>query len=182
MRIGLTQRILYHKNRSYDALEHAWYDFLSEHTILPIANTVDQDFVKLADQLDALIITGGDDSRLRRTVELKLATQMMQSTKPVLGICHGAFLITEVLGGQVEECTGHLDTEHVIKYNDREITVNSYHNLAIKSCHKGANILCTDVDGNVEAWTDGVLSAIVWHPERMHDPFIPTEILKEIRL
>ena len=47
-----------------------------------------QDFDKLADELDMFIITGGDDSTLRRAIETKLASKIMQRNKPVIGICH----------------------------------------------------------------------------------------------
>jgi hypothetical protein len=75
LKIGLTQRILYHNGQAYDSTQHGWYSYLQGHTLVPIANRVDQDFEQLAVDVDALIITGGDDSLLRRTVELKLAGQ-----------------------------------------------------------------------------------------------------------
>ena len=182
MKVGLTQRILYNKGRSYDAIEHAWYKFLSEHSIQVIPNTLDQDFLKLADTLDCLIVTGGDDSKLRRSVELKIAAIMMQNYKPILGICHGAFLITDVLGGTVVPVTGHVDCSHEVTYNDKRIVVNSYHNLGIRNCHSMANTVAWDSEGNTEAWVDGNMAGIVWHPERMIDPFIPAEILKVMKL
>ena len=80
---------------------------MKDHTLFTLPNNLDQDFHNIADQLDKLIITGGDDSVLRRTVEIKLAAAMMQRNKPVIGICHGAFLLTDLLGGEVEEVDAH---------------------------------------------------------------------------
>ena len=77
MKIGLTQRVLYHKGRAYDSIEHSWYSYLKNHTLTFIPNRLDQDFEQLAESIDALIITGGDDSVLRRTTELKVASAMM---------------------------------------------------------------------------------------------------------
>lgn len=182
MNIGLTQRVLYHRNRAYDSIEHAWYQFLDSHGLTFISNTLDQDFTQLADNLDCLIITGGDDSRLRRTCELRLASAMIMQHKPILGICHGAFLLTEVLGGSVIPVQGHQDQEHAINYFGQTILVNSYHNQGIRNCHSTANTLAYDSEGCTEAWIDGNIAGIVWHPERMTEPFIPSEIQQIMRL
>ena len=182
MKIGLTQRVLYHKGRAYDSIEHAWYKFLDGHKLFFIPNTLDQDFVKLTDQLDCVIITGGDDSAVRRATELKLASTMMMSYKPILGICHGAFLLTDVLGGQVFPIDGHLDCTHEIDYQGRKIQVNSYHNQGIVRTHSTAKTLAQDSQGNTEAWIDGGMAGIVWHPERMSEPFIPAEIQQIMKL
>lgn len=176
MKIGLSQRILYHKGRAYDSIEHGWYSYLKEHTLFFIPNKLDQDFNLIANTLDAFIITGGDDSALRRTVETKLASAVMQRNKPVVGICHGAFLLTNLLGGQIEDVQDHIDTEHSVLYFDNKQIVNSYHNLSIKKLHDTGTILCTDELGHIEAWIDGKLAGVVWHPERMEKPWIPIEI------
>lgn len=185
LNIGLTQRVLYHKGRAYDSIEHGWYSYLKGHTLSFVPNRLDQDFETLADQLDALIITGGDDSTLRRTVELKLATAMIQRQRPIIGICHGCFLLTSILGGTVESCITHMDTSHLVYYFGEPHTVNSYHTLQIQQLHKKATALAVDTEGYCEAWIDGNLAGIVWHPERMSEPWIPDEIndllFKEIK-
>ena len=176
MNIGLSQRILYHRGRAYDATEHGWYSYLKGLTLTYIPNTLEQDFVKLADSLDAFIITGGDDSALRRTVELRLATLVMQRNRPVIGVCHGAFLLTDLLGGQVLDVQNHYGTEHSVEYFGEARIVNSYHDLAIRQLHQTGTVLCQDNDHNVEAWVDGKLAGVVWHPERMAKPWLPDEI------
>lgn len=182
MKIGLTQRVLYHKNRAYDSIEHGWYSFLKEHTLVFIPNRTDQDFVQLAEELDLLIITGGDDSAIRRTTELKLASQMLMRLRPVIGICHGAFLLTDVLGGKItEDVMGHMDLAHDINYFGERVLVNSYHTLGIQKVHDRATILCTDLEGNCEAWIDKNVAGVVWHPERMKTPWLPDEIQNLIK-
>lgn len=176
MKIGLTQRVLTHKGRAYDSIEHGWYSYLQEHTLTYIPNRLDQDFEDIALRLDALIITGGDDSALRRNIELKIATQMMLQKKPILGVCHGCFLLQDVLGGTIIEIDNHMDTEHLISYFGEMITVNSYHNLAIKQVHQRGTVLCIDQDQNCEAWIDSNLAGVAWHPERMETPWLPEEI------
>jgi GMP synthase-like glutamine amidotransferase len=126
--------------------------------------------------IDKLIITGGDDSVLRRTVEIKLAAAMMQRNKPVIGICHGAFLLTDLLGGEVEEVDAHRDTKHPVFYFGDIKIVNSFHSLGINKLHSSGTVLCTDELGYVEAFIDGKLAGVVWHPERMDTPWLPDEI------
>lgn len=137
---------------------------------------MDQDFVEMSDNLDCLIITGGDDSAIRRTTELKIAGLMMMQFKPIIGVCHGAFLLTDVLGGTVSPCEGHMDTEHNIEYFDQRISVNSYHTQAISKLHSSGKVLATDEQGNCEAFIDRNLAGIVWHPERSAEPWLPSEI------
>ena len=149
---------------------------MKEHTLFFLPNTLEQDFNHIADELDMIILTGGDDSTLRRTVETKIASAVMQRNRPVIGICHGAFLLTDLLGGQVQDATAHQDTSHCVYYFGEEKTVNSYHNLCITKPHKTATVLATDPEGNCEAWIDSKLAGIVWHPERMGSPWIPDEI------
>lgn len=182
MNIGLTQRVLYHKGRAYDSIEHAWYKFLDGHKLFFIPNTLEQDFAELTETIDCVIITGGDDSAVRRATELKLASAMMMSRKPILGICHGAFLLTDVLGGRVMPVDGHVDTRHEIDYHGRRIEVNSFHNQAITQTHHSATTLARDPEGNTESWIDGGIAGIVWHPERMAAPFIPAEIQQIMKL
>ena len=176
MNIGLSQRVLFYKDRAYDSIEHGWYSYLDGHTLYFVPNFQDQDFSSLAQELDAFIITGGDDSALRRTVEIRLATEMMKQQKPVVGICHGCFLLQDILGGSVIDVAGHMDVDHTINYCSQEYTVNSYHTLAVDKTHKGATILATDQDGHCEAWIDRNLAGVVWHPERMTNPWLPSEI------
>ncbi len=176
LNIGLSQRILYHKGRAYDSLEHGWYSYLKEHTLFYVPNRLDQDFEQLAATLDAFIITGGDDSLLRRNVEIKLAGLMLKRNKPIIGICHGAFLLTDLLGGVIKETVNHRDNFHSVFYFGDEHIVNSYHSLCIERPHSKATVLAVDKEGNCEAWIDGKIAAVVWHPERMLNPWLPDEI------
>lgn len=176
MKIALSQRTIYIKGRVYDSTEHGWYSLLSGHNLFFVPNTLNQDFDMIADNTDSFIITGGNDSDLRRTVELKLATKMMERNKPVVGICHGAFLLAEMLGGTIEEIKNHQFVDHPIFYHREVREVNSYHSLGITMMPENIDVICRDYLGNVEAFIDGNLAGIVWHPERMKEPWIPPEI------
>jgi gamma-glutamyl-gamma-aminobutyrate hydrolase PuuD len=182
LKIALTQRVLYHKGRAYDSLEHGWYRYLKDHTLTFIPNRLDQDFQQLAEENDCLIITGGDDSSIRRATEFKLAKIMMAQYKPILGVCHGAFMLTDVLGGVVDRTEDHMDTEHMVNYSGQQILVNSFHTQTIKHLHKGATCLTIDDVGNCESWIDGMLAGVVWHPERMETPWLPIEISNLLKI
>ena len=172
MRIGLTQRVLLHKGRAYDSLEHSWYEYLQGHTLVSIPNRLP---VSVSD-LDALIITGGDNHPVRNQVEHELIDIMLARNVPVIGICHGCQLLTTTLGGTVVPVDGHMDSYHEIKYQGEPHLVNSYHKLRIETVPEGATVLARDPDGYVEAWILGRTAGVMWHPERMIEPWIPREI------
>ena len=182
LKIGLSQRVLYHNGRAYDSLEHGWYRYLKEHTLVPVANRLDQDFQHLADELEAFIITGGDDCAIRRTTEIRLAGHMLKQYKPIIGVCHGCFLLTDLLGGQVDETLGHSGVDHAVYHSGGSRIVNSYHNLSITRLHDTGTQLVTDEQGRCEAWIDGYMAGVVWHPERMDDPWLPIEISNLLRI
>ena len=98
----------------------------------------------------------------------------MKQQKPILGVCHGSFLLQDVLGGTIESVSGHYNTAHTVYYGNQEFTVNSHHTLSIK-LSKGKT-LATDHDGNTEAWINGTIAGVVWHPERMEQSWVPDEI------
>ena len=172
MRIGLTQRVLLHRGRAYDSLEHSWYEYLQGHTLVSIPNRLP---ISCPD-LDVLIVTGGDDHPVRNQVEHKLIDIMLARDIPVIGICHGCQLLTQRLGGSVTPVDDHQDSYHEVFYRDQPHLVNSYHKLRIEQLPKNATVLAHDPDGYAEAWILDRIAGIMWHPERMTQPWIPEEI------
>jgi gamma-glutamyl-gamma-aminobutyrate hydrolase PuuD len=171
MRIGLTQRVLFHKERAYDSIEHGWYSCLKEHTLIFIPNRIDIDV-----DIDMLIITGGDNHPVRNQLENRLVQQMILEGKPVIGICHGAFLLTKILGGKVDKITGHMDTSHQIILEGNLQTVNSFHTLQIVQHPEQSKVLAVDTNNVCESWIYKNIGAVVWHPERMDKPVWPKQI------
>ena len=173
MRIGLTQRVLLHRDRAYDSLEHSWYEYLQGHTLVSIPNRLP---ISIPD-LDVLIITGGDDHPVRNQVEHELIDVMTTRNVPVIGICHGCQLLTTKLGGTVVPVDDHMDSYHEVDYHGQQYLVNSYHTLRLIQPPPRATVLARDPDGYAEAWILGNTAGIMWHPERMTCPWIPQEIL-----
>lgn len=174
MRIGLTQRVLFHRDRAYDSLEHSWYEFLQGHTLVSIPNRLP---ISVPD-IDLLIVTGGDDHPVRNQVEHELVDTMLVRNVPVIGVCHGCQLLTQRLGGSVVPVADHQDCYHEVFYQDQPHLVNSYHKLRIERSPLDATVLARDPDGYPEAWISGKTAGIMWHPERMIQPWIPQEIQK----
>lgn len=171
MHIALTQRVLIHKGREYDSIERSWYDVLKEHTLAFIPNKID---VKI--NADLLIVTGGNNHIARDQIEERLIQQFVQEGKPIIGICHGAFLLTKIFGGKVDVINNHMDTEHVISCDGEMHMVNSFHTLQITQVPLQATVLAVSNNDICESWIYKNIGAIVWHPERMTEPYWPKQI------
>lgn len=172
MKIGLTQRVLLHKGLAYDSIEHSWYKFLPSHTLITIPNRICTPFP----DIDLLIITGGDDHPVRNQVELELVDSMLSRNIPVIGVCHGCQLLTQRLGGSVVPVADHMDCYHEVFNQDQPHLVNSYHKLRIEKVPPKATVLAQDPDGYAEAWILDNVAAVMWHPERMIEPWWPDEV------
>jgi GMP synthase-like glutamine amidotransferase len=180
MKITLSKRTIERQGKLYDAIENAWYDYLKGHDLTFMPNRLDQDFELLAENSNVFIITGGDNRPIRRQTERRMTIAMLKRNKPVVGVCHGAFLLTKFIGGTTSRKDGHRDGEHNVTYHGHDFTVNSYHRFHINILPSSTKVLATDVDGHCEAWIDHNIAAVVWHPERMQPSWIPDEIAKLI--
>lgn len=182
MRIGLSKSVIIHDSVVYDAIEQGWYLTIPGHSLFCVPNTINQDFELMANDLDSLIITGGAENSVRRSVELELATKMIARGKPVVGIARGAFLTAEMIGGTIEPIANHNGVDHPIFYHREVREVNSNHDYCIKSLPESANVVCLDYLGNPEAFINGNIAGVVWNPERMKEPWIPPEIAYMLRI
>ena len=59
-------------------------------------------------------------------------------------------------------------------------TVRCYHAQAIKELGKDMTAIAHDDKGNIEAFKHNKhpIYGVVWHPERMKNPVLPTEVKK----
>lgn len=153
----------------FDALERGFFSMFRDWEITALHNKANQNFINLAATHDLLVLSGGDDHPQRLLVEIEMLKQFRMREKPVLGICHGAFLLTQLWGGELVPIEGHRRTEHLATYKGNDITLNSYHGSAITKAPNDAEVLVTDKSGNIESWMLGNTLAVVWHPERDKD-------------
>jgi putative glutamine amidotransferase len=145
---------------------------LQGHTLIPIPNRLCVPFP----EIDLLIITGGDDHPVRNQIEHELVDSMLSRNLPVIGICHGCQLLTQRLGGTTVSVADHQDSYHEVEYHGQQHLVNSYHKLRIERSPPGATVLARDPDGYPEAWIQGKTAGVMWHPERMTQPWWPDEV------
>lgn len=151
---------------TFDALERGFFNMFRNWEITALHNKANQNFINLAATHDLLVLSGGDDHPQRLVTEIEAIKQFRMRDKPILGICHGAFLLTQLWEGKLIAVEGHRRTSHTVNYRGQSVTVNSYHGSSITEAPSGAEVLVTDQDGYVESWSLGNTLAVVWHPER----------------
>ena len=159
-----------------DALERSWHFFLHKHRLIPIANTG-----KIPEQLhcDAVVLSGGSFGVWRVLTEVELIKFALAHEIPLIGVCHGAFVINEYFGGVNGTVSGHNGPDHDIVMEDKKFTVNSYHNLDITRLASDF-IPVAQGEINIEAFRHKNKSiwGLVWHPERQIHPVLPTALAK----
>lgn len=182
MKIAISQREIVLQNAIgdslvFDGIERSWAKFLTGHTIIAVPNIVDIDHL----DFDCLLLTGGPDSVARHLTENALYAVAYQRELPIVGICHGAFVINDIAGGYNGTCQGHIGTTHCVTLDGQEYTVNSYHSQSIELL--GDDFVATghDEDGMIESFQHSTrpIYGIVWHPERMDQPVVP-DVVKQL--
>tara|TARA_B100001248_G_C27384264_1_gene458764 strand:+ start:1558 stop:2136 length:579 start_codon:yes stop_codon:yes gene_type:complete len=168
----------------FDAYERGFNHMFAGHNIVPVLNRL-QSFERIADTTDLLVLSGGDDHPTRLKAEIEMIKQYREREKPILGICHGAFLLTQLWGGECVDCIrNHRKTEHIVTSDKYNKTVNSYHGSSISSPPPDATTLVVDADGYCESWIypERKTAVVVWHPERdiKGEHWVPDEILNLI--
>ena len=169
-------------NFLFDCLERSWYSFLGNHHLIPHANTrtVDETI-----DFDCLVLSGGSDSVARNVTENLLFVHAIKRKKPILGICHGAFVVNELSGGVNSSSTcydyipAHDNTEHEVMMDGKKVLVNSYHGQTITQLGpQMVPLAIHEQDETIEAFKHQALPiyGIVWHPERMDVPVLPEEV------
>ncbi len=165
-----------------DALAHDWYVFLQNvlpnAVGIPVPNIEDMVQSYIANiAIDGIILTGGNSIGTmprRDLTEKHLLQWAVQKQLPVLGVCRGAQMLNNFLGGTLSEVSiSHRANPHQIILKDASlatILVNSYHDYGI--AEKDLAVDCMPLahaqDGSVEAFKHKKLPwfGLMWHPER----------------
>lgn len=158
----------------------------------------DSDFTNLVRTLDAIILIGDDrqhmslngdraeDDSAERIAEIEFVTQAIKlSDRPILGICNGAELINQVLGGTLDKkisrkadltIEGRIRKEVTFSLSSRIAGIYRKPKEVIPAFQRrdidelGENLVCSARadDGLIEAFelaSDRFLLGIHWHPE-----------------
>ena len=175
MKIAITQRQTIINGITYDCLEPGWYRLFNQHKVIIVPNLI---YVDL--DVDMLILSGGDLSKDRSQTELACYNYANDHHIPVLGVCHGAFVINYLHGGLNKEISGHRNVMHSVEMEKQIHVVNSYHDIGIHTLGDDLECIATN-EGSIEAFKHKTRPqwGILWHPERMEDPVLPAE-LKEL--
>jgi gamma-glutamyl-gamma-aminobutyrate hydrolase PuuD len=177
MKIAITQRQVEINGFVYDCLEQGWYNFFLDHEVIPVPN-----LSNIGLDVDMLVISGGETTEDRYQTEVACAAWALENDLPILGVCHGAFLLNYLFTGiNAKELKGHHNTYHKIQMEDEDHLVNSYHHMSITELGFDLEPIayCGDlIEGFKHTQRD--IWGLVWHPERMEDPVLPSDLRKLI--
>lgn len=132
---------------------------------------------------DGLILAGGGDifsyektlsNKIRDTYEKKLFNYFLKKNKPILLICRGFQLFSNMYKKKLFKVNNHVRKYHqlnlkksrFIKYS--KLTVNSYHNYGIKELPKNYINIANTKDGSIEIaeHKSKKVLCLMFHPER----------------
>jgi len=172
MKIAISQRQVEINGFVYDCLEQGWYHLFVNHEIIPLPN-----LSNISIEVDMLVLSGGETTEDRYQTEVACSSWAIENDVPILGVCHGAFLLNYLHSGINAQTIGHQNTEHEVQMEGETYIVNSYHTMVI-------NELGIDLEpiayckSMVEGFKhkDRNVWGLVWHPERMDDPVLPRDL------
>lgn len=135
---------------------------------------------------DGIILTGGNDlskyggnAPERDETERRLITYGETNKIPIYGFCRGMQVIADYFGAELVRVENHVAKRHRLKgsspWNER--TVNSFHNMAVKTATGELLMTAESEDGVIEAIKvrDREIYGTMWHPER-EKPFAENDI------
>ena len=181
----VSSQIFEDKNRTlYTTYDVDTLDMLNKLDILitpvNVINKINKHLLKNA---DGLFLMGGGNinkiekkktNKIRDEFEKKLFKYFIKQDKPIIGICRGFQNIVSFYGIKLSQIKYHVRTNHHIKIDNsrfiksKNLSVNSYHNYAIKSLPKDFSIVSKLEDGSIEIAEHKKkdILCFMFHPER----------------
>ena len=148
----------------------------------------------------------GEIQHYRDELELRVLKHLLETDKPILGICRGAQVINVALGGTLyqdlpsehpsdiahRQTNGTYALSHEVQitpgsplhalFGCERSPANSFHHQAIKALGRGLTPMAYADDGVIEAVysTDArYLRAYQWHPERLFSVLVQNRLIFE---
>lgn len=182
-KIGITQRLAIQENyrEKREILDIRWGEFCWRNKILPIPVSYAVPIHFYLQEIDGVILSGGNDlssvcddecSLQRDIYERDVISQCLEKRIPLLGICRGAQLIAEYFHSKIVKVNGHIAPHQIVWHdNHQSLQVNSYHYYAIKRLGCDLRAMATSCDGYIEAFVHKQypIFGAMWHPEREGD-------------
>ena len=139
---------------------------------------------------EIMLVNCGDTDIDYDNYQINLINMIMETGKPILGICRGHQILNVALGGSLyQDIPSELETDiihnqtnpryepcHSVEIDDssflysllgRSIEVNSKHHQSIKKVATGLEVVAVSSDGVIEAIeaSDYPIYGVQWHPE-----------------
>ena len=126
-------------------------------------------------KIKGIIISGGNEINRksdRYAIEKKILKYSIKFKLPVLGICHGMQMMSDIEGGDLKRTKHEINKfYYLLNKSDKYAfpkKVKCYHNYTIKRLSKNFDVLCTCKNGSIEAISHKKFKWLGWmfHPER----------------
>lgn len=179
MFIAISQRLM--ENSSYvelrECLALEWGIFFNKYLkdYLPLPLSYEIDFTRYIPYISGVILSGGNDlfiidnnkiNNIRDSYEIKIIELCIAHKIPLLGICHGAQIVSSYFDSDFDRQDGHIGNHKIIADN-KEYEVNSYHNYCITKLGDELESLAK-CGSTIEAFRHKRydIYAMMWHIER----------------
>jgi gamma-glutamyl-gamma-aminobutyrate hydrolase PuuD len=156
----------------HSAVNHEWYDFLNQHTLIPLCSRGNFSI----EDYDAVIFAGGNDMAemptwrdnhdpVRDRFEQTLLASAVEAELPIMGICRGFHFLNWAMGGTLRYLEKPYDS---VEVELDQLTVTCHHTIGIDTLAPGFECLLKDKNDVIELVRDAKhrILGVGWHPER----------------
>jgi gamma-glutamyl-gamma-aminobutyrate hydrolase PuuD len=178
--IAITQRCFTEAGplQGHDMLDPRLSQLLLACDLLPLILPTSLDVTKALFehyQPSGILLSGGNNTPSRTALETWLIDYAMEHRLPLLGICHGMQAIQRYHGIHPIKVSGHVAAHQTIAINERDHTVNTYHDEGTTETNDTLHVWATHQDGTIKAIKDKqhAIYGIMWHPERQTNFYPP---------
>jgi len=164
----------------YSKLDYTWYQYAKKlrFNLIPISFEAKLNTLEIR-KIDGIIFSGGNnlntiqkkkENLLRDIFEKKLFSYFSKKKIPILGVCRGMQLISQIHKIKIDKSKNHVTKGHdIILMNGKIINVNSYHNYIIKNVPENFKLVGKHMKDNsieiISCKKKNIL-CLMFHPER----------------